>query len=265
MHVEVIGCTSAGKSTLVEGMLAAAGQRGQAFTTGDDVVLGRTVGGLVGNEFLRRRLVDGPALLACLRAFADRRELIRHVLRLSRVAPGGVTARLNLARNALRKIGLYEIVALRRQPGHTVLVDNEGVLQAAHNLFVHVAEAAPVDTAALTTFLRLAPLPEAVVYRRQTEAELVARTLRRGHRRVPFGSAEAAMRFVGRALSVFETIVADPRVQSRLVVVEPDGKTVLGASAPPGSEIDALRGIVEAGVTIAAARYARRTRGPAPP
>ena len=261
MHVEVIGCTSAGKSTLVRGMLAAADERGLAFISGDDIALGRTIGRVVKNEFLRRRLIDVPALLASLRAWRTHRELIRHVLHLSRVAPGGLTARLNLARNALRKLGLYEIVASRRRPGQTVLVDNEGVLQAAHNLFVHVDEAAEVDDEALATFLRLAPLPDAVVYRRQSEAELVLRTLRRGHRRVPAGSEEAARRFVGRAVRVFETIAADPRVRSRLVVVEPDGGTALGPGIPPAAELEGLRGIVKEGVAVASARYSARRVG----
>jgi len=241
-------------------MLAAAAGQGQDFITADEVALGSLAARLVSNEFLVRRLVDVPALLASLQAWGDRRELIRYVLHLSRLAPGGPSARLNLARNALRKIGLYEIVAKRRRPGQTVLVDNEGVLQAAHNLFVHVADASEVDVEALATFLRLAPLPGAVVYRRQTEAELVSRTLKRGHRRVPAGLEQAATRFVGRAVRVFEAIAADPGVRARLVVVEPDG-SVLAPGTHAGAEIKGLRAIVEAGAALVSARFAKSPVG----
>jgi hypothetical protein len=255
MHVEVIGCTSAGKSSLVRGMLAAAFERGQDFVTGDDLALGR-LSPIVGNEFVRRRLIDLPALIASVGAFRTHGELIRLVLRLSRTAPGALTARLNLARNALRKIGLREIVTSRPRPGRTVLVDNEGVLQAAHNLFVHVAEAADVDDAALLAFLRLAPLPDVVVYRRQPEAELVARTLRRGHKRVPGGSPAAARRFVARAVRVFETVAADPGVASRLVVLEAEGGARLGAETRTTAELESLRAIVETGADLARVRHA---------
>jgi hypothetical protein len=180
------------------------------------------------------------------------------MLRVSRGAPGPVSRRLNLARNGLRKIGLQEIVAARRRPGQIVLVDNEGVLQAAHNLFVHAVETPELDRAALAAFLRLAPLPEAVVYVRQPAAELVARTLQRGHKRVQAGSAEAAERFVRNAVDVFDAIAADASVRARLLFVDPGGRV---SFAPAGGWVDELvelHVLVEAGASVAAAERRRR-------
>jgi hypothetical protein len=125
---------------------------------------------------------------------------------------------LNLARNALRKVGIYDIVRRRRGAAEHVLVDNEGVLQAAHNLFVHVAR--EPDLAQVDAFADIAPVPDAVVYRRVDASTLRERTVARGHKRVPGGTVAAADRFVERAEAVFDRLTSHPRVRSRLVVAE---------------------------------------------
>ena len=252
LHVEVIGATSAGKSTLTRALEEACRRRGIDATNSDDLALAPLGLERVAGEFLRRRLVDAPALLACLGSWRRHRELCSLALAASRRAPGGWTRRLNLARNALRKIGLHEIVR-RRGGNRLVLVDNEGVLQAAHNLFVHVA--AESSDADLTAFMRLAPLPDAVVYVEEVEEVLVARTLARGHRRVPAGSAEGAARFVSRAVRVFETITTAPAVRARLVVVGPDRSVRLAPEAKGDPRLLTLTGLVREAVALARAAF----------
>jgi len=253
MHLEVIGCTSAGKSTLTRAVEQAGRQLGIDVVTGDDLVLKLVALDWVRNEFLRRRLVDGPALLACLLTWRRHRALLRFALDLSRRSPGSWARKLNLARNAFRKVGLFEIVRWRRRAGQLVLVDNEGVLHAAHNLFVHISrEAADSD---LKAFLDLAPLPDAVLYVRETEDVLLARTLARGHKRVPAGSEEDARRFVVRALRVFETLTRHPGVRERLVCVDGGQSVVLDAESD--SRLRELADLVRAGVGVIQTGWAR--------
>jgi thymidylate kinase len=247
MHVEVIGCTSAGKSTLARAVEQAGRKRGMDVVTGDDLVLKLLALGWVRDEFVRRRLVDGPALLACLLAWRRHRALVRLALDVSRRSPGSLTRKLNLARNALRKLGLYEIVR-RRRAGRLVLVDNEGVLQAAHNLFVHVsAEASDAD---LQAFLDLTPLPEAVVYVRESRDVLLERTLARGHRRVPAASEQDARRFVDRAVHVFEALVLHPGVRERLVCVDGGRSVALAPEAEREARLRDLAQLLRAGVDL---------------
>jgi thymidylate kinase len=247
MHVEVIGCTSAGKSTLARAVERAGRKRGMDVVTGDDLVLEPLALGWVRNEFVRRRLVDGPALLACLLAWRRHRQLVRLALDVSRRSPGTSTRKLNVARNALRKMGLFEIVR-RRGAGRLVLVDNEGVLQAAHNLFVHVSAAA--SAADLQAFLDLTPLPDAVVYVRESGDVLLERTLARGHRRVPVGSERDARRFVDRAVHVFETLVRHPGVRERLVFVDGGRSVTLAPEAEGEDRLRDLAQLLRAGVDL---------------
>lgn len=102
MHVELIGSTSSGKTTLTGAMEVAGRRRGLDVVNADDLVLALAGLRRVRGEFLRRRLVDLLALPICLRAFGRHREL------------GAFALRLNLARNALRKIGIFEVVRRRR-------------------------------------------------------------------------------------------------------------------------------------------------------
>jgi hypothetical protein len=218
MHVEVVGCTSSGKTTLTRALEMVGRAHGLAVRNGDDFVLGTLGLGWIESEFLRRRLVDAISLPACFRARHAYRELLRLALDVSRSAPGRWSTRLNLARNALRKVGIYDIVRRRRGVTEHVFVDNEGVLQAAHNLFVHVAR--EPNMAQVDAFADVAPLPDAVVYRRVDASTLRERIVARGHKRVPARSAVAADRFVERAEAVFDRLTSHPRVRSRLVLAE---------------------------------------------
>jgi hypothetical protein len=258
LHVEVIGPTSGGKSTLTRAIQQACRNRGIAATSGDDVVLRRVGLQWVGGEFLRRRLVDGPALLACLQARRRHAELCALAWKASRGSPGGWTQKLNLARNALRKIGIFEIVHRGRHEDELVLVDNEGVLQAAHNLFVH-ASAGPVD-ATLAAFLGLAPLADAFICVQADPHVLVERTLSRGHRRVPAGSPEAAARFVDRAMQVFDAVLREPAVRRRLVLVGADRTVRLAKEADGDPRLRELAELVRAGVALVRAKYEAQER-----
>lgn len=255
MHVEVIGPTSGGKSTLTAAIETVCVARGIAATNGDDLVLRPLALDWVRGEFLRRRLVDIPALIGCLRSWPSQRQLCALVWRASVASPGGWSRKLNQARNALRKIGIFR-AARRRREGQLVLVDNEGVLQGAHNLFVH--HAAPVCDRELASFLALVPLADAVVYVEERESVLLARTLARGHRRIPAGSPEAAARFVARAVRVFETVVREPAIRRRLVVVRPDGTVCLTEEARENERLRALAEVVTAAAALVREQRASR-------
>ncbi len=261
LHVEIVGATSVGKSTLMRALDEACRRRGLELATGDQLALAPLGLRHFRNEFVVRRLVDAPALLACLRARRRHRALIGFCLEACRRAPAGITGRLNLARNALRKIGLFEIVR-RGGAGRLVVVDNEGVLQGAHNLFVHV-DGQTLEEEDVRAFLRLAPLPDAVVCVRQDLPVLVDRTLVRGHRRIPAGSREAATRFVARALAVFDIVTREPLVRARLLTVEPGGSVRIAPEAEGDRRLGRLATLLSEAVSIAQATFRARAKGDA--
>jgi hypothetical protein len=128
--------------------------------------------------------------------------------------------KLNLTRNVLKKIGVYEIVRRFSSERQLVLID-EGTLQIAHNLFVHVS--VTLNVADLYTFARLVPLPDLAIHVRQSEAVLIERTLKRGHKRIPNRSRGQVERFIRRAVNTFDELIQRLVREGRMSTVAPEG------------------------------------------
>jgi len=217
MHVELIGCTSAGKSTLAGKLLRAGRERGFEVLPGDDFVLRRRGVHWIKGRLARTLLVDFFSLAKCLMTWHKNFRFFRFALGTIVRLPVARLEKLNLARNVLKKVGIYEIIRRSHSEQQIVLVD-EGTLHAAHNLFVHDStRPSPVD---VPTFARLVPLPDAAVYVRNDESVLIDRTMARGHQRIAGRSRANVTRFVNRAVEVFEELVQQPRVKQRLLVID---------------------------------------------
>ena len=240
VQIELTGCTGAGKSTLAAALLQARQDREVDLILGDDFVLSQIRLNGIKPRLARTLLLDVSSFSACLATVRSHFELysfaIRTVLRL----PIGGFEKLNIIRNVLKKIGMYEIIRRNASAGQVVLVD-EGTLHAAHNLFVHLS--VPPEAEDLATFIRLVPLPDLAVYMTQDKSVLLERTLKRGHKRVRANSDANVERFVERALEVFEALRQHPRLAQRLLVL--DGQQPVVAPRHPGdpSVAQALRAI----------------------
>ena len=226
MHIELIGCTSAGKSTLARGILEACHQQGIDILLGDSFVLKQVRLNWIKGHLPRTLLVDLAALFFCLVTWRNNLQFYLFATQLLFQLPMAPLERLNLLRNVLKKIGIYEIISLRGNDQQVILVD-EGVLQAAHNLFVHIS--GDVKTEHLSTFVRLIPLPDVIVYLRQPESLLIDRTMKRGHKRIPDHSYSNVARFIKQALTTFEKLVENPAVENKLLVVD-GGQDVMMAA-----------------------------------
>lgn len=215
MQIELMGCTGAGKSTMVSSLLEAWRGQGMEVCLSDEVVLKQIRLERLPPAPLRRWMLNLVPLIACLISLPSYWSFCRFALRLIVELPVNVWEKLYLARNVLRKVGVYDIV---RRHAHTqaVLVD-EGTLQAAHNLFVHVAVAPSAE--AVSTFMRLAPLPDAAIYVAQPEALLIERTLQRGHPRLLARSPAQVTRFIRHALATFDQVIQDSALTGRLLRV----------------------------------------------
>lgn len=214
--LELFGPSSGGKSTLVTRLLAGAGASAPVFALAQDRLLERAGLAALPAGRLRKLLLDllvlGVVLLTWRRARGYYAFSAREALTGDFAASAWL--RLNLLRNAWKGVALRLVAPRLARPGEVLVLD-EGPLQTANYLLVH-AESAP-KLAKLETLLRLVPLPDAVVYVRVDEEELVRRTERRGHPRVPASRPNAVRRFVRHALAVFDRVAAEPRVAERMV------------------------------------------------
>lgn len=247
MQIELIGCTSAGKSTLIGGILQASSQQGLDIFLGDDFVLRQVRLDWINSHLARTLIVDLVALFACLVTWRNNQEYYRFATQTLLQLPIARFEKLNLFRNVLKKIGIYEIIRFRSNDEQIVLVD-EGVLQAAHNLFVHGSVDVEMDK--ILTFARLIPLPDVVVYLRQPESVLIDRTTERGHKRIPDRTFGNVFRFVNRAVTTFDKLVENPAVASRLLVVDGGQNVVVVANDQDNPLLDRAAKIIQSGITL---------------
>jgi hypothetical protein len=212
--LELFGPSSCGKSSLAARLVA--GEGGPGFIHAQDRLLARAGLGWVRGRLPRTAVLHLVAAFGVLATWREGRAFYRLAAAqaLHGAWPGSLWLRLNLLRNAWKAAAIRLLAPRCARPGERLLMD-EGPLQSANYLLVH--HSVPPDPAALEDFLRVVPLPDAAVYLRASEAELVERTLARTHPRVPAGSPAACARFVAHALTVFERIAAEPRVAQRLV------------------------------------------------
>jgi hypothetical protein len=216
--MEIIGSTSAGKTTLAKKMVEAGKERGVDVFLSDDFILEQVRLGWVRNDFVRRRFVEAISFAVWLTCLDRYTEFLKFVLREGKYSPGSWFYRINRIRNVIRKIGIFEFVSRRSGSEQIVLADNEGILQGVHNLFVH--QNSQADLHKVSRYVDLAPLPDIVLYLRQEESILVSRTLGRGHARVNGNSPDQVVHFVRQAVAVFNELVTTPKVQERLLIVD---------------------------------------------
>jgi deoxyadenosine/deoxycytidine kinase len=226
MQIELVGCTCAGKTTLANKMIEAGQKFGIDVQLSDDFLLNCMRLNWLKQEFVRRRVIELWALLTCLIFLNKYHKLYKLIIRICFSAPGSVLYHVKLARVALKKIGIYEIIRRRSSDQQVILLDNEGVLQASHTLFVHAGSA--MYTNNLANFFNLAPLPDVIAYLRLSEPLLIERTLRRGHNRIPEASkAEEVENFISQAVHIFEEMTNYQRLNERLIVIDGEQKRIL--------------------------------------
>jgi hypothetical protein len=218
MHIEIIGATSAGKTTLAKQMIAVGKAIGVDIVLSDDFMLQQTHLSWIQNEFIRRRLVETISLVVCFTCLNRYGKLFKFVLHETKNCPGSWFYKINRIRNVVRKFGIFEFISQKSQSQQFVVADNEGILQGVHNLFVH--EYGETDLCKITRYAELVPLPDVVVYLQQEEDVLVARTLARGHARLSAGSPDRVVHFIKQAIAVFNEITNVPKVQERLLIVD---------------------------------------------
>jgi thymidylate kinase len=218
MHIELIGSTSAGKTTLAKKMVDIGKEKGLDVSLSDDFMLQEAGLGWVRNDFVRRRLVEAVSFAVWLTCHQRYREFFRFVLQEGRYTPGSWFYKINRIRNVIRKIGIFEFIARRRGAQQIVLADNEGILQGVHNLFVHQNGSA--DLQKISRYVEMVPLPDVVLYLQQEEATLLARTLGRGHARVAGSSPDKVRHFIKQAVAVFDALVLAPKIHERLLIVD---------------------------------------------
>jgi hypothetical protein len=218
MQIELIGCTSAGKSTLAAQLVSAGQRAGVRIEKSYDYLLQRYGVGWVHQHQFRMLLLNLLAVPAAFGYFLRQPALFWWLLLHLRQLPAAVSVgeRLKIARITCRNLGIHALI--QRAPADQLILADEGNVQIAHYLFVHLVQ--QPDLAAIEAYLRLVPLPDLVLYYKQPQAVLVERTLRRGHKRIPTCTLDQVQQFIAHAAGTFAHMASVPRLQERLITVD---------------------------------------------
>lgn len=222
-YIELFGCTGVGKSTLLDGLLQAYLRQGIDALTGEDLALEKVHLNWVKGHLARTLLIDLISFFFCLLTWQKRMPFYRVIFNIVFGLPSTIDwlEKINIIRNTLKKIGIYELIERNLSNQRIILMD-EGTLQTAHYLFAHTAVEIP--DANLSKFISLVPLPNIAIYLQQNDEILIERTLARGHKRIRGGSRAMTERFIKRAVTTFDKLTQDSTVASRLLIVDPDCK-----------------------------------------
>jgi hypothetical protein len=222
MQIELIGCTSAGKSRFAQKMLKSNNHNGLHLVTSYDFVIDWAHLDWVKNHRIRMLFLNLIALSACLLTWRSNLNFYRFVIGVILRLPADVRPfeKLKIARIAARNVGIFEIVR-RNSYDHQVVLADEGTLQIAHYLFVHVS--VEPNMSDLETFVRLVSLPEVAVYIEEPESVLISRTRKRGHKRIPENMPALVDRFIKHGIAVFDKLVESPALEGKVLIV-PAGK-----------------------------------------
>ncbi len=218
MIVELVGCTSSGKSTLLRKIVDRHQDDCPEVIAAQTFVFRVTHLSWLKNAMLRRIATNLIGLVYCLFNCHKNIPILNFSFAYLKRLPSTISLRerIKIARIVLRNTGIYELIR-RYDSKETIVVLDEGFLQIVHYLFVY--ESMAPDIKQVDKLLSQIPIPDAVILLSAPKRVLKERTLARGHDRIKAGSSEAVEAFISHALEVFECLKASPEIRQRLVAV----------------------------------------------
>jgi hypothetical protein len=219
--VEFIGVTGVGKSTLIAAVRKALSDRGLHVADAEQAILAYHRLGFIrcpGVCSALTFLLGLPAFTGFLLT-RDGRRLTHLAITCIVRGMGNLWIGANLLRNFVKRIGTHRLLESLRSElaDYDLLIWDEGVVHAAHNLFVH-SGTGPRD-AEIEQFGRLVPKPDRLIWVTAPAAQSVQVVLNRGHSRV-HATADAAQAFVEHARTTFMALSRVDGLHQRIQAVD---------------------------------------------
>jgi thymidylate kinase len=216
--VEFIGVTGVGKSTLMAATKQALSDQGYLVQSAEECILARWGLSMARHPKLQSALVHLLSLLPLIPYLCTRDGFTLARLGLAAIPRGrnGLWAAFGLYRNFFKRIGCHLLLekARARSGGAELVLCDEGVVHAAHNLFVHTR--VEPNKQAIVLFGRLVPKPDLLIWVTAPTTQSSDVILRRGHSRVAH-TAGAAHAFAENAHATFEALAAVEGIADRVL------------------------------------------------
>lgn len=218
MLIEVIGPSGAGKTRITAQIIRRLMKKSaDVFALHPDYFpfkwrpLGRPR-----NKSLQNLTLDLLALKTILGSHKINKQLRHFAVNIIRQRADSPLTALNLIRSVWRKVGVNQYLRGTQFDNQVVIVD-EGLTHAIHNLFVHLKSQHRSED--LRDFSNLLPLPDLIIYIRSPMQILIKRSQNRCDlsRRARGGNVEL---FLERADKVFEEFTNLENIKEKTLVFE---------------------------------------------
>ena len=221
MIVEFIGCTGAGKSTLVAQLRQELSQQAHVVSS-FEVVAARLGLSHIAQPTVQNLIQEVAGLPFFLSSLPSQQRFLRFTLQMMARQGNFNFYSFNHLRSLERTIGVDGFIrsAGGRQGAQPIVFVDEGTIVPAHNIFVYNDVAYSAQE--INRYAELAPLPDVIVYVRAPIEQLIKRTQQRPDppREMRGQSATRIEYFIRRADAMFEQLVSNPRLQQRLLLVD---------------------------------------------
>jgi thymidylate kinase len=217
MIVEFIGCSGAGKTSLVT-TLALRSDTARPTIVSTDLVTDRPGLRWITHPKQINLVADVISFPSFVGGIGHDGDFVRWAFRRLRHHAPSRFARYNYMLNVVRKVGVHEMA--RSASGRKNILVDEGVIQSAYQLFVY--SKAPHTDADLDRFAGLVPLADRVVYIAAPTDLLVERGMQRHDARrelVGLSRRDLTDRLVA-AKELFDRLAATAPIRQRLVTIE---------------------------------------------
>ena len=214
--VEFIGVTGVGKSTLSAAVAQVLAAQGLHVCDAEEAVLAHFGLAFRHHPKVRSALTFFLSLPAFGRYLFTRDGTKLARLALTSIARGmdNLWIGANLLRNFIKRIGAHRLLEQLRDkmPGYDVVIWDEGVVHAAHNLFVHAGS--EPERIKVEAFARLVSKPDVLIWVTAPTAQSVNVVLGRGHSRVR--ATTSAQTFAEHAQLTFAVLCGAEGLQERI-------------------------------------------------
>ena len=226
MIFEFTGCTGSGKTTISGAVIKKLTDRGIDVVSVHPRFFRMPLGILrrVKKETAQNLILDLLAYSYLITHIKEQKEVLAFAGEVLREYSESFFERINLYRSVLRKVGVQGVLSSKRYRNKVVLVD-EGVVHAIHNIFVH--QKRPGDLKKLEEFADMIKLPTGIIYVRSSVDVLIERSKKRRDltRRV---SLEGIPDFVNNANMVFEHFMYLNKLKKQVFTVDNNGNDPQG-------------------------------------
>lgn len=169
--IEFIGCTSSGKTTLLSQLRAHHDWQEMKMVMVDEAFLGK-LNDKIRHKKMRSLATDFFVVIRCWKLVLRRRSLIAVVSRQSWQRNDRIWVRINLVRNFIKKLALFDYLSSRETDAHIIL--DEGPIQALLNIFVHYEPSLDLDK--LKEVYESFPVSNYVIFVKASEQTVVNRS-----------------------------------------------------------------------------------------